>query len=144
MSNLGYAMAITGKCLCGAVRYTCTSQPIAVRTCWCRLCQYLGAGSATVNAGFYKKDVTVTGELTDYASVADSGTPMHRKFCPACGTAMFSEAETRPHLIFIRAGTLDDPGIAAPQATIWTKMAPQWACINETLPQFEGQPPPAG
>ena len=102
------------------------------------------AGSATVNAGFYKKDVTVTGELTDYASVADSGTPMHRKFCPACGTAMFSEAETRPHLIFIRAGTLDDPGIAAPQATIWTKMAPQWACINETLPQFEGQPPPAG
>lgn len=96
-----------------------------------------------MNAGFLKKDVAVSGALTDYVSTADSGSRMHRTFCPSCGTAMFSEADSRPHLIFIRVGTLDDPATAAPQATIWTKMAPAWACINETLPQFEGQPPPA-
>jgi hypothetical protein len=28
---------------------------------------------------------------------------------PKCGTPMFSEAESRPTLIFVRAGTLDDP-----------------------------------
>ena len=44
---------ITGGCLCGAVRYEIDAEaPIAARTCWCRLCQYLGAGSATVNALF--------------------------------------------------------------------------------------------
>jgi len=135
-------MSITGGCLCGAVRYTSTSRPLAARTCWCRLCQYLGAGSATVNVVFTKADVTISGETTDYPSVADSGNQMHRRFCPKCGTSLFSEAEARPHLIFIRAGSLDDPEIGAPGATIWTKQAPRWACINETLPRFEAQPPP--
>jgi len=110
------------------------------RTCWCRLCQYLGAGSATVNAVFLKKDLTVSGSLTAYARVADSGNSINRKFCPACGTHMFSEAEVRPHLISIRVGTLDDPEIGAPRMTIWSKAAPSWACISESLPKFEGQP----
>jgi hypothetical protein len=136
-------MTVTGGCLCGAVRYSSASAPRMVRACWCRLCQYLAAGNSTVNVCFSTADVAITGVLTDYASVADSGNRMHRRFCPTCGTPMFSEAEARPHLIFIRAGTLDDPEIAAPQATIWASAAPQWACINETLPRFENQPPPA-
>ena len=45
-------MPITGGCLCDAVRYSSTSKPVMSRTCWCRLCQYLGAGSATVNVAF--------------------------------------------------------------------------------------------
>lgn len=135
-------MPITGGCLCGAVRYSSTSKPILSRTCWCRVCQYLSAGGGTVNAGFVKADVTVTGDLSDYESVADSGNTMHRKFCPKCGTQMFSEAEVRPNVLVIRTGTLDNPEEGAPQVTIWTKMAPSWACISETLPKVEGQPAP--
>ena len=80
-------MAITGGCLCKAVRYSCTSEPTITRACWCRLCQYIGAGSNTVNVFFASADFTITGELTDYVCVADSGTVMHRRFCPKCGTA---------------------------------------------------------
>ena len=57
-------------------------------------------------------------------------------------TAAFSEAEARPHLVFIRAGTLDNPSLARPAATIWAAQAPAWACIDETLPRWEEQPPP--
>src|SRR5690349_3290732 len=133
---------ITGGCLCKAVRYRVSSEPLAARTCWCRLCQYIGAGTATVNVCFKTADVEITGTLSDYQSVADSGNRMHRRFCPGCGTPMFSAAEARPHLIFVRAGTLDDPEIAAPQATIWTSVAPRWACISETIPKHERQLPP--
>lgn len=133
---------ITGGCLCGAVRYAAVSQPLAARTCWCRLCQYLGAGSATVNVVFKSADVTMTGALSDYECVAESGNRMHRRFCPTCGTPVTSAAESRPHLIFIRAGTLDDPELGAPDMTIWTSTAPTWACISETLPKSERQPPP--
>src|SRR3546814_10195157 len=102
-------MAITGGCLCGAVRYSiAASKPLVTRQCWCRLCQYLGGGSSTVNAGFQSADFTVTGELARHEAVADSGNPMVRSFCPACGTPMFSETPARPHLRFIRVGTLDD------------------------------------
>ena len=133
---------IAGGCLCKAVRYRASSSPLAVRTCWCRLCQYIGAGSATVNACFKTADIEITGSMSDYQSVADSGNHMHRRFCPACGTHLFSTAEARPHLIFVRVGTLDDPEIAAPQATIWTTMAPSWACISETIPKVDRQLPP--
>ena len=68
---------------------------------------------------------------------------MHRKFCPTCGTHLFSEAESRPHLVFVRLGALDDPEAVKPAATIWTASAPSWAAIDRTLPQIPGQPPPA-
>ncbi|MFO7277439.1 MAG: GFA family protein [Pseudomonadota bacterium] len=136
-------MEITGGCLCRAVRYRITAEPITARVCWCRLCQYIGAGSATVNVCFPSDAITIEGELRDYRSVADSGNVMHRRFCPSCGTHLFSEAESRPHLIFVRAGTLDDPEIARPAMTIWTSAAPSWACIDPQLPALEGQPPPA-
>src|SRR3546814_1383973 len=97
------ALPISGGCLCGAVRYSiAASKPLVTRQCWCRLCQYLGGGSSTVNAGFQSADFTVTGELARHEAVADSGNPMVRSFCPACGTPMFSETPARPHLRFIR------------------------------------------
>ena len=45
-------MTITGRCLCGAIRWESSAPPIVTRVCWCRECQYLGAGSGTVNACF--------------------------------------------------------------------------------------------
>jgi hypothetical protein len=96
-----------------------------------------------VNACFHTASFVVHGKTTDYPSLAASGNRMHRRFCPSCGTSLFSEAEARPHLIFVRVGTFDDPGAAQPAMTIWTSSAPPWACFDAELPQVEKQPPPA-
>src|SRR6185437_6844959 len=133
----------SGGCLCGAVRYRSTASPITTRVCWCRVCQYIGAGSGTVNTCFRTETFSVEGELRDYRSIAESGNIMHRRFCPTCGTHLFSEAESRPHLVFVRVGTLDDPEAVRPAMTIWTSAAPEWACFDEKLPKVERQPPPA-
>ncbi len=135
-------MVITGGCLCRAVRYEINAEPIAARACWCRVCQAIGAGSGTVNVCFPTAAIRIEGQLQDYVSVADSGNVMHRRFCPRCGVHLFSEAEARPHLIFVRAGSLDDPEVAKPSATIWVSEAPSWACIDPRLPKIDGQPPP--
>ncbi|HYL02918.1 MAG TPA: GFA family protein [Steroidobacteraceae bacterium] len=133
-------MEITGGCLCRAVRYSISAAPIVTRVCWCRVCQYIGAGGATVNTCFPSAALELSGETRDYRMIADSGNVSHRRFCPACGTHLFSASEARPHLVFVRAGTLDDPEIARPAATIWTASAPSWACIDERLPRVEHQP----
>ena len=78
-------MDLTGGCLCRAVRYAISAPPIVTRACWCRVCQYIGAGSGTVNVCFPSAALTVQGELRDYPLTADSGTVMHRRFCPQCG-----------------------------------------------------------
>ncbi len=135
---------ITGGCLCGAVRYTATTAPIAARICWCRLCQYLGAGSGTANVIFPREAVSITGELTDYASIADSGTHMHRQFCPRCGTSLGGYAEERAHLLVVRIGTLDNPELMKPSSIIWASAAPSWAAFDPALPCVAGQPPPVG
>ena len=135
---------MTGGCLCGAVRYESSAPPVVTRVCWCRLCQYLGAGSGTVNACFRTESFAIHGETRDFMSIADSGSVMHRRFCPGCGTPLFSTAESRPQLVFVRAGTLDDPEVARPAMTIWTSQAPSWACIAADLPREERQPAPPG
>jgi hypothetical protein len=84
----------------------------------------------------------VSGPLRDHVVRADSGAVMHRRFCSECGTPIFSGAEQRPEVIFVRAGALDDPNLASPSAIIWDKSAPAWACFDPDLPRIEGQPPP--
>ena len=136
------ASSIAGGCLCGAVRYVAAAEPLVVRACWCRVCQRFASGNATINLAFATDAVTLTGELRDFASVADSGNHMHRRFCPKCGVHVTSAADERPHLLIIRAGTLDEPGRFAPQAQIWTSAAPAWAKLDPALPQITGQPSP--
>src|SRR3546814_12898047 len=102
-------MAITGGCLCGAVRYSiAASKPLVTRQCWCRLCQYLGGGSSTVKAGLQSADFPATGELARHEAAADRGHPMARSFCPACRPQTFSEPSARPPLRSHRAGSLYD------------------------------------
>ena len=69
-------MTITGGCRCGSVRYRIEAEPLFARHCWCRDCQYIGAGSGTVNVFFASDKVRIEGALTDYTSHADSGTLM--------------------------------------------------------------------
>jgi hypothetical protein len=134
---------ITGGCLCGAVRYQTAAEPITTRMCWCRVCQFFAAGNAAVSMCLPTAGMAISGETRDFVSIADSGNRMHRRFCPTCGVHLFSEAESRAHLIFVRAGTLDDRERARPVAVIWTAQAPAWACLDETLARWEGQAPPA-
>lgn len=132
---------IQGGCMCSAVRFRSTAAPLATRYCWCRTCQHIAAGNATVNVVFPSAAVTIEGETGEFEVVADSGNRMRRRFCPQCGIQLFSEAEARPHLIIVRAGALDDPNIVEPSSVIWTASAPRWACIDPELEQFPGQPP---
>ena len=130
---------LTGNCLCGAVKYVVTTKPIATRACWCRLCQTLAAGNATINLVFPRAEVTITGELSDFQTGAESGNKMHRKFCPKCGTHLFSEAEEKPTLIVVRAGTLTDSESIKVEGLIWTSEAPSWAQLDPEIPHLKFQ-----
>lgn len=130
-----------GRCLCGDVRYTIAADPASTRVCWCRDCQHLSA-NGTVNAIVPTDALQVTGKLHAYESLADSGNRMTRRFCPRCGTHLFSNSSARPHLTVVRAGTLDDPSSVQPSANIWAASAPQWACMDPALERIDRQPAP--
>lgn len=132
-------MERTGRCLCGAVKFKFTSEPLAVRICWCRDCQYLAA-NGTVNAIVPTDSLEVAGDLAEYTNEADSGNQLTRQFCPRCGTHLFGISSARPHFRVVRTGSLDDPSSITPGVNIWTTSAPHWAHLDHALEQVERQP----
>ena len=134
-------MVRTGGCRCGAVRYVLDAEPIAVRLCWCRDCQYIASGSATVNVLFPEDAVQFAGKITTIEKTADSGNKVERGFCPTCGSQMYSRTvQPAGQPIRIRAGTLDDPELMAPQALIWVDSAPSWATLDPAIPHHTKGP----
>lgn len=129
----------SGQCLCGAVRFNLSAEPVAARICWCRDCLHY-AGNGTVNAMYPAEAVTVSGSLAEYARRADSGNTVTRQFCPTCGTHLFAMNSARPHLRVVRVGNLDDPSSVAPAMNMWAASAPVWACLDEALERVDGQP----
>src|SRR5262249_26134734 len=130
---------IAGGCLCGAVRYETAAEPIITRMCWCRVCQFFATGNAAVSVCLPTAGMSISGATRDFMTTADSGNRMPRRFCPTCGVHLFRGAESPPHLIFARAGTRADRERVRPAAVIWTAQAPSWACLDATLPRWEGQ-----
>lgn len=130
---------ISGHCLCGAVRFSLTTEPITARICWCRDCQHSSA-NGTVNILFSSDGLTVSGPLAEYAKTVDSGNEMRRQFCPSCGTHLFAKSSARPQYTVVRAGNIDDPSSIRPKMNIWTSSAPTWACLDPTLERVEHQP----
>jgi hypothetical protein len=135
-------MTHTGQCFCGQVRFTVDADPLGARMCWCRDCQRIASGSATVNVLFPEGAVTYSGEITPILKTADSGNTVERGFCPKCGSQMYSKTiEPQGLPMRVRAGTLDDPELIAPQAVIWTSSAPSWVVFDPKLPRYaKGMP----
>ena len=130
----------SGQCLCGAVRFTVSGEPLAVRACWCRDCQHLAA-NGSVNMLVPAAALEVSGELAEHTKGADSGNQITRQFCPKCGAHLFAKSASRPQFRVVRVGNLDDPSSVKPTVNIWASSAPAWACLDEALERVEHQPP---
>lgn len=131
----------TGRCLCGAVSFTLTVEPLATRICWCRDCQHLAA-NGSVNLLIPAEGLHVSGVLSEYTSMADSGDKVTRQFCPTCGAHLFGKSSSRPEFRVVRVGNLDDPSSIQPSMNIWAGSAPAWACLDARLERVERQPMP--
>jgi hypothetical protein len=130
----------TGRCLCGAVTFSLSEAPAATRACWCRDCQYLCSGNASLSTFFRRRALTVAGETAEFISSAASGNSIRRQFCPKCGTPLFSEDLSEQEYFVVRLGALDDREQGAPHSTIWTASAPSWATFDKRQPLHLQQP----
>jgi hypothetical protein len=125
------------------VRYEISAEPFGARMCWCRDCQRIASGSATVNVLFPEEAVKIEGDLGRFSMIADSGNTVERGFCQVCGAQIYSRTVTPTGLpMRVRAGTLDDPELIAPNAIIWADSAPTWAPFPENMPRHPKGPPP--
>jgi hypothetical protein len=132
----------TGGCLCSAVRYESEGEPVFSLQCHCRDCQR-SSGTAYIaairmpSAGFR----ITQGTPKRYVTQADSGNEITRVFCGDCGSPLYVQVSTRPDIVGIRVGSLDDPSGFRPEADIFIKSAQPWDYMNPALPKYDTYPP---
>lgn len=94
---------ISGRCLCGAVKFTAKAAPKSVDACHCGMCRRWGGGPLlAVECG---TDVKFEGEesITTYPSSAWA----ERGFCSKCGSHLFYRLKEQG-LYIVPAGAVDD------------------------------------
>jgi hypothetical protein len=130
----------SGGCACGAIRYTCTSAPVATLNCHCRNCQI--SSGAPFASGFIVSAAStrITGEPGTYTVTGASGGKTTRSFCSTCGTPIFTRGEAVPDFMSIRFSTLDNSTDFKPMLDIWTSRAQPWTCFDQAIPKFEQSP----
>lgn len=138
MASGGQEMAaITGGCLCGAVRYACDGAPEASLICYCRDCQKASGSGHLPAMSMARDSVTITGETRSYAAQGGSGKMTVRHFCPICGSLLFSTPEVIPGFVNIYAGTLDDPSLFKPAWAFLPQFHAPWDRVPEDLPELQ-------
>jgi len=130
---------ITGSCLCGAVVYKISVDPIAVGNCHCRACQRATGAPFFTEAFFPRDSVSVTGELTEYSGEADSGATAYRSFCSKCGSLILAYGDD-PELVTVSVATFDEPARYPPQLDIWVDFAQPWTHMDSHTPKYARSP----
>jgi hypothetical protein len=125
--------AYTGGCLCGAVRYRAVGPARNLCYCHCESCRR-AAGSPGVPWGTFERSgfTLLRGALAEFRSSA----PVVRGFCAACGSSLTYCNEKRPTEIDVTLGTLDEPGLLAPQMHLWVADKLPWVHVGDGLPQW--------
>jgi hypothetical protein len=86
-----------GGCLCGAIRYMASAQPIRVTYCHCKFCQRATGSAYMVEPIFEKKSFEIiSGKPATYAQTSEgSGKQVTINFCAACGTKLYLDLVAR-------------------------------------------------
>ena len=131
-----------GGCLCGAVRYRLSGQSVMVAVCHCATCQKNTGSAFSTNIAMPKEAVEISGEsLATYEERAAADTaPFFRSFCIQCGSPICGQGDAYPGLIFIKAGTLDDPSWVKPTIHMWCSEKQPWVTISDAIPQLAAGP----
>jgi hypothetical protein len=132
--------AIKGGCLCGAVSYEITGEPMFVGHCACENCQKAtGAGHSSI-AAFPEAQLTSQGAVSSYAARGDSGQATTYQFCPTCGSRLFTHAAMMPGVVMVTLGTMEAGAPLTPTMLIYGKHRRAWDHVDPAVPVFEGMP----
>ena len=129
-----------GGCHCGGVRYSFSDKPDLTFYCHCSDCQKTTGSPFSVELMVSSKSFHAEGKMSTYSVKGDSGSPVHRWFCPQCGSGVYLEGEADPGYVFIKVGTLDDASWVEPGMHIYSSAKQPWIDVNDELPRYEKAP----
>ena len=123
----------TGGCLCGAVRYRATAEPLRGVICHCVNCRRHSGAPALAFVHF---PVSSFAWLGAQPSWYRSSVRAERGFCANCGSTVAMREEILSDRVQICVGTLDEPNRVRIDDHVWTRGKASWFEIADGLPRF--------
>ena len=122
-----------GGCLCGAVRYRITAEPLRATHCHCSMCRRASGAAFLTMATFPSAALTWTeGGPAIYRSSANA----ERGFCARCGGALTFQSIDDRGEIDVSIGSFDRPEAISPTHHVWFPDRIAWLEIDDRLPRY--------
>jgi hypothetical protein len=90
------------------------------------------------STSLFKLKLAAFGSLPEapegFTKQADSGNPLTRYFCPECGSPLYTVSPVHPEVLYVKAGTLDDPRLVQPRRQNWMQSRVSWTTVDPELP----------
>ena len=134
--------ALAGSCLCGAVRFEISGDPLMMVNCHCSRCRRGRSAAYATNLFVLPEQLRwLEGESAVRVFDLPGAERFGINFCPTCGGAV-PRLSARIGRVNVPAGSLDgDPGMA-PAYHIFVASKAPWVEINDDLPRYGEAPPP--
>lgn len=130
----------SGHCLCGAIRYEITGEPLIVAQCHCEECRRLSGTGHTVGAMFHAEDLVLKGELVEFSYQSAKNSRVTKSFCPRCGSPVLGRNSRTPDYVTLPLGTMDDTADLTVEVVLFKKDEQHWEDLADDIPRFDGQP----
>lgn len=133
----------TGGCVCGAVRFTTTGEPLRVTICHCTWCQRRTGTAFGTEVVFSANQVVLTSpEIARYRHVSDESRRwLEVEFCRRCGSNLGFTLEAAPGIRTLPAGTFDDPAWIRADAYkmrhVYLRSRRAWSDLSSSVEQYE-------
>lgn len=133
---------IKASCQCGQVTYTLHKAPKAVLACHCTECQKLATSPFSITAVVEKEAIDFSGEMAEWARMADSGNRNHARFCTGCGNRIyhFNPDDSSTLKLKLKPVNIEDSEIFEPTMHVWVSEKLSWYQIPEGVDVVQGQP----
>ena len=133
LKRKGRMMSYAGGCCCGRVRYEIAAEPVRGFQCQCRDCQRdTGSGHSSVMV-FPRAALSVSGPVSEILRTADAGADKVKGFCANCGSPIYNKPVSKPDMIGIYVGSLDDPSGFRPELVMYASRGHAWDHLDPAL-----------
>lgn len=130
-----------GACLCGAIAFEIEGPLAPIQVCHCSQCRRAQGGPFATNIPVAESALRWL-RGSDQLKRHESSPGKFRAFCRECGSPIFSQRQSLPGILRLRAGLLDEPVASAVELHMHVASKASWWAIADGLPQHAAGHPP--
>ena len=119
------SITVNGACFCGNVKIEGRVSADKIMACHCTDCQKFSGAPFRAVAVMPASDVSISGDITEFRKIAESGNERLQGFCGKCGSQIYA-TDPDKSLFMVRTGCLEQHQELVPVKHIFGKSASPW------------------